>query len=103
MKYIVLPVCRLIYVLCCYITYIPLTLILFILIALWNFNFKHVKDMVPERFWEQDDLELCLMEPGDKYYYYKTGWDYLIKQKSWDTISQLKKNEKDEKIEKEGH
>lgn len=62
-----------------------------VFISLWNFNlsgFKIFNKELGEKCFYKEDTDF--MFNGDKFFYYKTAWDYLLNRKSWDTIKERK-------------
>lgn len=84
MKYIVIPIFKLIYVLLIYLLVMPFVFCIGLLFSLWHFDFSFFENYWPDNFETQNQ---GYVEDGEKYYYYKTGIDYLKNNKSWSVMS----------------
>lgn len=82
MKYILLPVFRLLFVV---FRHLLLTLIYYsyaILFSLWNWNFDTIIEVYQLPFLEDTIYHSV---PGEMYWKYETAWDYLKQNKTYTT------------------
>lgn len=81
MKYILLPIIKIIIVLFHLLVSYPIVFLYLMLIALWNFKFKTALATFKSIRFDEQQIEGKTDVP--KYWIYKTPWDYLLNKKTW--------------------
>ena len=88
MKYPILFLCRLIYILFNFFVFLPFMVLIFILFCIWELkikeNWKGLKNVIIDGNFVDEDENYSIRSYGkEKLYYYKTPWDYLINNKQY--------------------
>lgn len=93
MKYIFLPILRVLYIILCYLGAMPIAYVLAFMGWIWTLDTAYFKE-VTRIFFKDDfhteDLGYISYEEifiGYRYYVYKNPWDFLINKKSWRTTT----------------
>ena len=80
MKYIIIPLVKLIVVAFAYAVAVPLIIAGLLLYLCWTFDVSGTKDII---FGSDGFLVHPFHEPDGRSYYYKTGFDYIINNKTY--------------------
>ena len=81
MKYIIIPIARVVVVLFVFLL-LPIIIIAEGVLSLWHWDVKHIMDVyttLTEEFSSEDKY----VSVGETYYVYKNAWDYIRQKKTY--------------------